>query len=73
MSNWLSEVREHHKKTQRDIALALNTTDRTVSNWELRGGNPKLTYEQWTALCKLFECTFDELGQLITEVTHKDL
>jgi transcriptional regulator with XRE-family HTH domain len=73
MSNWLGSVRELHKKTQRDVALALKTTDRTVSNWELRGGNPKLTYDQWVALCKLFGCSFDELGQIIVNFADKDL
>jgi transcriptional regulator with XRE-family HTH domain len=73
MSNWLASVRELHKKTQRDLALALKTTDRTVSNWELRGGNPKLTYDQWVALCRLFGCSFDELGQIIVNVSSKDL
>jgi DNA-binding XRE family transcriptional regulator len=72
MSNWLAKVREHHKRTQREVALALHTTDRTVSNWELRGGDPKLTHDQWIELCKLFGCTFDELGQIINKVTSKN-
>jgi DNA-binding XRE family transcriptional regulator len=71
MPNWLASVREHHKRTQRDVALALHTTDRTVSNWELRGGDPKLTHGQWVALCKLFGCNFDELSQMIHEKAGK--
>ena len=73
MGIWFAQMRERHKKTQRDVALALSTTDRTVSNWELRGGNPRLTYYQWVALCQLFECNFDELGQMIKETTSEAL
>lgn len=67
MPNWFSKVREHHGKTQREVALALNVTERTVSNWELRGGDPKLTYHQWIALCHLLDCSFEDIGFLMQE------
>lgn len=71
MPNWFSKVREHCGKTQREVALALNVTERTVSNWELRGGDPKLTYDQWIALSHLLDCSFEEIGFLIRENEEK--
>lgn len=43
-------------------------TDQAISNWERRGVEPRLTYAQWKLLCKLFGCSFEELGKLIGEV-----
>ena len=70
MSSWLVKVRERFKVTQRQIGLALGMTDQAISNWERRGVEPRLTYGQWKLLCKLFGCSFEELGNLIGEIEN---
>lgn len=70
MSSWLAKVREQFKVTQRQIGLSLGMTDQAISNWERRGVEPRLTYAQWKLLCKLFDCSFEELGKLIEEVEN---
>ncbi len=70
MSSWLAKVRERFKVTQRQVGLALGMTDQAISNWERRGVEPRLTYSQWQLLCKLFGCSFEELGKLIAEVEN---
>jgi DNA-binding XRE family transcriptional regulator len=54
-------LRERAGLTQREIGEVLGVTDQTVSNWERGVKTMKLTIEQTSSLCKLFNCTFEEL------------
>lgn len=59
---FLMLVRTRANKTQREIAAALGVTDQTVSNWETGISTPRLTPWQMRDLCKLLNCTLDELA-----------
>ena len=55
-------LRERAGLTQRQVALALNITDQTVSNWETGHRVPKLSPPQTLKLCKVLECSLEELA-----------
>lgn len=57
----MTRLREKAGLTQRQIGAALGVTDQTVSNWERGVKTMKLTIEQTSSLCRLFNCTFEEL------------
>lgn len=53
--------RKQHNLSQRDIAQALGITDQTVSNWEQRRSEPRLTIRQVVLLCRILECSLTDL------------
>ena len=48
--------------TQRQVAEAIGVTVQTVSNWETRYRVPKFEVWQILALCRLFDCTLEEMA-----------
>ncbi|PSB28674.1 helix-turn-helix transcriptional regulator [Chlorogloea sp. CCALA 695] len=66
-TEWLTHLRQRYNLTQRQVAEVLGVTEQTVSNWERRQVDPKLTYAQWKCLCQLLRCSFEELGRIIKE------
>ena len=54
--------REYLGLSQRDIAIALNVTDQTISNWETGQRTPKLSPQQTLRLCRVLNCTLEELA-----------
>lgn len=57
----LKKRREELGLTQRDIALALNKTDQTISNWETGVYEPKLTPREVKIFCQLLKWSLEEL------------
>lgn len=57
----LRRRREELGLTQRDVALALNKTDQTISNWETGTYEPKLTPRETKALCRLLGWRLEDL------------
>lgn len=58
----LRRRREELGLTQRDVAVAVDVSVQTVSNWETgRYKEAKLTLPQVKALCRLLQWTIDEL------------
>ncbi|MEA5448848.1 helix-turn-helix transcriptional regulator [Leptolyngbya sp. CCNP1308] len=58
----LKRRREELGLTQRDLALAVNVSVQTVSNWETgRYKEAKLTLPQVKALCLALQWTIEEL------------
>lgn len=51
-ANRIKEIRKVHKKTLREVADSLNTSNQNVSNWERGNSEPKL--ETWIKLAKYF-------------------
>ncbi|MGB7441225.1 MAG: helix-turn-helix transcriptional regulator [Coleofasciculaceae cyanobacterium] len=41
--------------------VELGVTDKTVSNWEAGRFEPRLTISQMQALCRILQCSLDEL------------
>lgn len=58
----IMRLRERAGLTQRQVALALGKTDQTISNWENGVRSPKLTPQETLALCKVLNCTLEELS-----------
>lgn len=54
-------LRRSPKLTQRELALALDVTETTIRNWEKGREEPHLTFRQIKTLCRLLQCTLDEL------------
>ncbi|MGV0025001.1 helix-turn-helix transcriptional regulator [Phormidesmis priestleyi] len=53
--------------TQRQVAEAIRVTDQTVSNWEAGRFEPKLTISQTQALCRILQCSLDELPNFLDD------
>jgi DNA-binding XRE family transcriptional regulator len=69
-TDWFSHLRQRYNLTQRQVAEALGVTDQTVSNWERRHVDPKLTHAQWESLCQLLRCSFEELTMAIKDIEN---
>mgnify|MGYP005851963063 CR=1 FL=1 len=57
----LKQRREALGLTQRDVALALNKTVQTISNWETGIYEPKMTPREVKALCRLLHWNLDDM------------
>lgn len=62
----IMNLRKRLKLTQRQVAAAVGVTDQTVSNWENEIYTPTLTPAQTLALCKVLQCSLEELVAAIT-------
>ncbi len=60
-SQWFLLRRREKGLTQDDIATALGVSGQTVSNWERSRSIPTLTIDQIKTLCKILNCTLDEI------------
>ena len=61
LSDNIIRLRKQLNLSQRDIADALGITDQTVSNWEQKRTEPKLTIRQTALLCHILECSLEDL------------
>ncbi len=57
----IMNLRKRLKLTQRQVAEAVGVTDQTISNWENEVYTPTLTPAQTLALCKVLQCSLEEL------------
>ena len=58
----LKKRREELGMTQRDVAVAIDVSVQTMSNWETgRYGEAKLTLSQIKALCQVLNWTIEDL------------
>ncbi len=64
-SRELMRLRKRLGLTQKQIADAVDVTDQTVSNWKAGRFEPRLTISQVQALCRVLQCTLDELPSLL--------
>ena len=63
--SWLTFLRiEVLGISQEEMGKLLGYSDQAVSNWERSAREPRLTYEQWEALCECGRVSFEQLGQL---------
>ncbi len=60
-SRELMRLRKRLRLTQKQVADAVGVTDQTVSNWEAGRFEPRLTISQIQALCRVLQCSLDEL------------
>ncbi len=60
-SRELMRLRKRLGLTQKQVADAVSVTDQTVSNWEAGRFEPRLTISQMQALCRVLQCSLDEL------------
>ncbi len=59
--NNLAKRRKALRLTQREVANAIGMTDQTISNWERKGTEPRMTVTQIKKLCYILQWTFEEL------------
>jgi DNA-binding XRE family transcriptional regulator len=57
----LMRLRKRLGLTQKQVADAISVTDQTVSNWEAGRFEPRLTISQIQALCRVLQCSLDEI------------
>lgn len=62
-------IRRQLGLTQRRLAEAIGVTDQSVCNWERGVYPPTLTPEQTLALCKVFQCSLEELVKITKNET----
>jgi transcriptional regulator with XRE-family HTH domain len=60
-SQWFLLTRRNRGLTQDDVAEALGISGQSVSNWERGRSVPTLTIDQMKVLCKILNCTLDEI------------
>ena len=68
MMRWEEKIfslRTRLNLTQKQVADAVGVTVQTVSNWETGTYNPKLTLKQTAALCRVLQCSLDELIEAV--------
>ena len=58
---WLVIKRAELRLTQKTVALALGVAHQTVSQWEKEKSLAKLNSDQLGRLCKLLNCSFEEV------------
>lgn len=57
----LKQRRKLLNLTQQQVADELGVTVTTVKNWEAGRFEPRLTISQMQALCRVLQCSLDEL------------
>ena len=73
-TSWLFLFRQHYSLSQRDVANALDITERTLRHWENNPeSEPKLNRFQWQALRKLCCCSTQEDLEALIEKLNKSL
>jgi DNA-binding XRE family transcriptional regulator len=60
-SRELMRLRKRLGLTQKQVADAVGVTDQTVSNWAAGRFEPRLTISQMQAVCRVLQCSLDEL------------
>ena len=63
----LIKLRDRAGLTQRELAQALGVTITTVSAWENKRHEPRLTFAQTKLLTQILGCTLDELVEATME------
>jgi DNA-binding XRE family transcriptional regulator len=63
-------LRQRMDVTQKDIAEALNVSERTVWAWEKGRHEPRLTIPQTKALCRLLNVSIEDLPDDFGPVTR---
>jgi len=61
---WIQAVRRRKGLRQKDLAVPLGVSVQTISDWETGAGVPKLMPHQTQQLCRLFECSLEELSEI---------
>ncbi len=61
-SEIIERLRVKSGLTQRQVAEALGKTDQTVSNWENGVRTPKLTPKETLSLCRILQCSLEDLA-----------
>ena len=56
----VADLRKQAGLTQRELALQVDVTESTISNWE-KGRNCLEWFERVAKLCKILNCTPDQL------------
>ncbi len=57
----IAELRKKANRTQREVANALGITDTSVRRWEHGVRKPRLSFSQTLALCKILNCSLEQL------------
>ena len=58
----MKELRQRTGLRAEDVAVRLNIAVSTVRNWEQGRTIPKLRVDQFALLCKLYQCSIEELN-----------
>ncbi len=64
MSSGIRKFVERRKQlnlTQKQVGDALGITSRTVQSWELGENVPRLTLDKTLSLCRVLNCSLEEL------------
>lgn len=67
----LKEIRKEMKLTQKELAVAINTTDDSIFSWE--NGRSQPSIEMIRVLCKTLDVTSDYLLGLEDETGSKTI
>lgn len=61
----MKQLRERQKLRTVDVASRLGIAESTVRNWEHGRTTPKLRVDQVVELCRLYQCSIEELGSSV--------
>lgn len=60
---WMRIKRQRKEVSQKDLARALQLSNKTISAWETGESVPKLTPTQMLILCEKLDCSLQELAE----------
>jgi len=63
----LVQLRKSRNLTQKQVADFVCVTDQTVSNWETGRSEPRLTPKQTLSLCRILQCSLEELVEAVQD------
>lgn len=66
-------LRERAGLTQRQVAIALNKREATISEWERGVARPRLNFAETIKLMRLYKATIEELCIAFDRVNPEDI
>jgi DNA-binding transcriptional regulator YiaG len=67
----MKELRQKSGLKAEEVAVKLDIAVSTVRNWEQGRTLPKMRVDQFSSLCKLYNCTIEELEQSARKSVEK--
>ena len=67
----MKELRQKAGLKAEEVAVRLDIAVSTVRNWEQGRTLPKMRVDQFSSLCKLYNCTIEELEQSARKSVEK--
>jgi len=68
-----AELRERVGLTQRQVAVAMNKRESTISDWERGISKPRLSFTETLRLARLYQCSVETLAIVFDRIDPDDI